>query len=332
MYCRHCGAQIPDDSNYCGSCGKPQAAPAGGTDPAPVKPGGGKRKKLIIAAVAGVAVIAVIAALVFCIYEQARQRERERIAALWKEEIAAAAETSKAPEDPEPTELSGAGDIPAASDIPAADDIPAAGPVVLDSSALPDLQSFSGNRLSAHEGTGSSTSTKFWYEGKWDEEFWTEYVSLLQDYPFALREQKTGSNSSYYTFDYVGDAAVASFDCKSSSLKNSGGISLYVMVLHYGNVNAEYQITFADGLTYTDTGERTTRDLEDYNKISSSSQSSSSGKSQCSSCGGSGRCSNCGGTGKVLKWLPGTNTYVEQNCTSCYSPGKCRDCGGTGER
>lgn len=37
MFCRHCGAQLPDDANFCSKCGKPQTPAEGRAAAAPAQ-------------------------------------------------------------------------------------------------------------------------------------------------------------------------------------------------------------------------------------------------------------------------------------------------------
>ena len=131
-----------------------------------------------------------------------------------------------------------------------------------------------------------------------------------------------------YTF--TEDAGEIRQYVKISSVSGSGKESpLSPCVETLISNESEFTIRVSDDISYVDTGDRTTCELEPQKSGGGGSSSGSSGR--CLSCGGSGDCDACGGSGKVREWLPGTREYVEVECTECYRSGQCRDCNGTGD-
>lgn len=199
---------------------------------------------------------------------------------------------------------------------------------------LPDIQSFSGDCLSLERETVYSDYTEHYYLFKYNGKFIDEYVALLQDdYNFKLRDyyEITSIGSEHFVFDYKGSGDVGTFDMEIRNV-DSSNMALCIWVLHILPDETEMHIYWADGLNYTDTGERTSQHLERFEHAGSSGGSTGSGETRCSACSGSGRCVNCGGTGRVRRWLAGTNEWVEQKCTMCQpaGSGKCAFCGGDG--
>lgn len=211
---------------------------------------------------------------------------------------------------------------------PAPTPAPTPTPVSASGVVLPSAQSFSGNKMIAHD----EDSTKPWYKAYTNEAFVEEYVELVQSYGFTLRASAKDSNgTTRYVFDYTGPGTVRTFDAPQGKFDKKN-VALYIAMLVFGG-NMELKIEFRSGVAYTATSERTTQQVTAPEEASNSGSSSSGGGGDCWHCGGSGRCPTCGGSGTVRKWVAGTvNDYVDQNCTDCYSPGKCRDCGGSGSR
>lgn len=187
---------------------------------------------------------------------------------------------------------------------------------------VPDFQAFCNNCLEEHSVTEELDYTKYVYF--WDRNGKTvnEYLELLQDeWQFKLRD----THSDRYTFDYVGSGSTGTFDVEKGKLDGKN-VSLYIWAPEY-----EIHIWVADGIEYSDTGDRTTRELPSYGNKKTNVSSSSGGEEDCKRCNGSGNCGECGGKGTVRNWLVGTREYVEQDCTSC-SHGECQVCYGSGRR
>lgn len=232
-----------------------------------------------------------------------------------------------APKDtPKPTPAPTAKPTP--SPAPTPKPTPTPTPVSASGVVLPSAQSFSGNKMIAHD----EDSTNPWYKAYTNEAFVEEYVELVQSYGFTLRESKKTSNgTTRYAFDYTGPGTVGTFNVTTATFEKKN-VALYIAMLVFGG-KMELKIEFRSGVAYTATSERTTQQVTAPEEASNSGSSSSGGDQDCWHCGGSGRCPTCGGSGKVRKWVAGTvNDYVDQECTDCYSPGKCRDCGGSGRR
>ncbi len=236
---------------------------------------------------------------------------------------------------------------------------PLSGPV------LPDFQSFSGNSLQLYSETSSGGYTELIYYQKGQyETFIREYLSLLTNsYHFSLRDSYTieSVRSDRYVYDYTGSGSVGTFSMDERNL-DSDNISLYIWVLGVAAPEVtEIHIRYADGLTYGDTGNRTTQSLEKMVDSSSSDSGSSGGsgsivdssnwssadnrvKVRCIKCGGNGRvrCSNCDGLGykEVRVSTPnysGKSDGIKygtskQTCIKCSGRGsiECSNCHGEG--
>lgn len=197
----------------------------------------------------------------------------------------------------------------------------------VDGVILPSAQSFSGNKMIAHD----EDTTQPWYVAHINEAFVEEYAALVQNYGFTLRDSENLSTGSMrYVFDYTGQGTVSTFNAPQGRFDRNN-VALYISAIMAPNGNMELHIRFGSGVTYMETNDRTTERVSAPEQ-SSGGGSSSGGDQDCWHCGGSGRCPTCGGSGKVMNWLPGTREYVEQECTDCYRSGVCRDCNGSGRR
>lgn len=335
MFCWHCGAQIPDDAQFCSKCGQSQSRGSSGqtggwTDQTSGwtdqtggwtsqtggntnrRGGSGSQRVVLIVAAVVLAVVAVI--LVAAVVRPGD------VIANREQESAEPPDWSEPAPTASPTSSSGS----AAASVSPSTGAASSGPSQrTDGAVLPNLQSFSGDALIAHD----EDSTAPWYVAHANEDFVTEYVELVQDYNFELRASETLSGGSMrFVFDYTGPETVGTFDAPQGKFDRED-VALYIMMLVAPNGNMEVHLQFRSGVVYTETGERTTQ------HVSAPEQQTPSGggNGDCWYCGGDGDCPTCGGSGKVSNWLPGTTTYVEQSCTDCYSPGKCRICGGSGE-
>ncbi len=211
-----------------------------------------------------------------------------------------------------------------------------------DGAYLPDLQAFSGNTGSQVE-TIFTTSTKQGYFFSYNGKFIKEYMDLINSNPdFQLRYAENidymNDGSGIYTYDYVGSDAVDTFD-SSMSYIDGKGISLFILIYAAGN-SIQFDIQYADGISYVDTGHRTNQNLSPYEgspAADSSSVPSASAKSNvaefakldCLTCKGSTKCKTCGGYGYTQQY--GLDD-VKGSCKDCNGTGKCRSCGGTGKR
>lgn len=198
---------------------------------------------------------------------------------------------------------------------------------------LPDINAFGGGAMELDSETIYSTYTRTVYFYNYNGKFVNEYLELLSDYGFTLRDShSTAIFSDYineYTYDYIGDGETGSFSIEKSKI-DTDNITLYIW--EYGS---EFHIYYADGLTVADTGDRTTQTLTPYtsgDSVSGDSTSSDSGSSyvpNCAICNGTGKCQTCGGDGYLYSSASGKE---DRNCTSCNTTGKCIYCNGTGKR
>lgn len=219
-----------------------------------------------------------------------------------------------------------------------------------DGPIVPDFSAFCNGNVSGPGITENRDHTKYTYTWNLNLKAQAEYIELLEEYGFVLRISVEGSNTDTYTFDYVGEGDVPTFDCsshRSISQESRTGISILIWSCHYGGSTSEFQILVADGITYADTGDRTTRTITpSANATGSSSAGSSSDTSdgiplpfptnnpyglQCITCNGSGDCQTCHGYGKVERYA-GKGDTVTAVCPKCHGSGHCRSCGGTGNR
>lgn len=194
---------------------------------------------------------------------------------------------------------------------------------IYEGAVLPDLQSFGNNKfeLSSKEDGASYTEMTYVLDHKL--EFMNEYMHLLESYDFVLRDSKETTSLNCYdmVYDYVGSTSASTFDYDESNL-DCDNISLGISIIAASDNNMEIHIYYADGITYADTGERTTISLADFNS-SQSNNSNSDSDSDCFYCGGSKRCSDCGGDGYLSgRYVSGI--WTEPPC-SCGGGG-CRWC------
>lgn len=209
---------------------------------------------------------------------------------------------------------------------------------------VPEFVAFSNNCAVAESSTEYAEYTRYLYKWNYNEKAINEYMDLLKNaYHFTVRGHNGTENWDVYSFDYTGEGDVGTFSLakdNSSGLKKEyrTDISLYLDIYHYGPTSCTLYISVADGLTVTDTDDRTTRNLTRYEPSSSSGSSSSSSSSSsgstsgssgvldCLTCRGSGRCTKCGGSGYV------SFGGAKASCSSCHQSGRCSSCGGSGKR
>ena len=216
---------------------------------------------------------------------------------------------------------------------------------------VPDLMSFSGDTLYEYQSRDMGSYTEVvYYVYNFQMGFLEEYQDLLTDrYDLSLKAV-ADSGSSYkseYTYTYTGSGDVETFD---------DGISFHIWLMNTPN-EGEIHIRYADGLSYTDTGERTSISLDDYEDRPGGGGSSSGGgvapvtgddgnevTIRCSKCHGTGSiaCTNCGGLG-YKETTVGAPNYSgnlsgpsygtsKQTCYKCNGSGSitCTRCGGSG--
>lgn len=186
----------------------------------------------------------------------------------------------------------------------------------LSDNAMPDFQSFSGNRLKEHSKVVDNSFTKIVYFTDCNKKFVNEYMDLLQSkYKFKLRRSKQTSDIDIYDywFDYKGNKNISTFE--KNDEKN---VAIHILAYYLGDDNYEIQISYADGLDYTDTGDRTSYSLSNKNEndVSGNSQDSESSNDYSSSDSGSSRSSS--GT-KVKCWK--CHGDGEIPCTNCDGKG-----------
>ena len=230
-------------------------------------------------------------------------------------------------------------EAPAEEAAPPAADL--SGPVV------PDLESYSGGALTFQKERVYLNHTDRSYGMNLDEKFIKEYMDLLESYGFTLKETYRSTDRNIkYSFDYNGSGTVETFTPDSRLKKGPAALCLWVLA-------SEIHITYGDGITYTDTGDRTTQSLTPYAGSASSGsssidweeESSSSWnnvpKIQCTRCYGKKEvdCPECRGRGTLANYGATPNysgssrtSYADyKDCPNCTG-GKitCPRCGGTG--
>lgn len=234
-------------------------------------------------------------------------------------------------------------DWPAVSDnsaaAPAAVETPEPTPAAVSGPILPSLQSFGNNCLEEGDTAVYADYSLLYCWSSINEKFVMEYLELLKSYGFVQRDYHETSGMIYqYTFDYTGSGSVSTFDLDKKYL-DCDGIALYFYYFPAGS-SIEYHIAFGDGLTYADTGERTSQTLTPLEGSpaggASSVSSSSSGSNiapfaqkDCSICRGTGDCTQCGGDGYLYSSASGKE---DRNCWKCSGTGRCTYCNGTGKQ
>lgn len=249
--------------------------------------------------------------------------------------------------EPVPVQEPAPGEAAPAETAPAEEPAPPA--VDLSVPTLPDIESFSGGALAPIKETVFLDHTKRSYSINYNEKFVREYVDLLENYGFTLKSAvENDTRSIYYLFDYTGPGTVETFHPDVKKIKDES-VAVYI----WDNRGYEIQIYYADGITYADTGERTTQSLTPYEGSASSGGSSSIDwgdssspdrsvpKIRCTKCHGEKEvdCPECRGRGTLANYgaTPnysgsGRTTYSDpKDCLNCVG-GKitCPRCNGTG--
>lgn len=212
---------------------------------------------------------------------------------------------------------------------------PAPPAVDLSGPVAPDLESFSGGALAFLNEHVYLNHTERIYAFHNNDKFIKEYLDLLEDYGFTPKQTyDDGHNSVCYSFDYAGEGAVETFTPSEDRL--TGPVALYLWVIRY-----EVHIYYGDGITYTDTGDRTGQSLTPYEGSSASSASSSidwsssSDRSgnvpqiRCTRCLGDKEveCPECRGRGTLSNY-GSTPNYSGSGRTSYSAPKDCPNCVG----
>lgn len=335
MFCYSCGKQLPDDAQFCPSCGtkilRPaEAAPASQSSPAPHKSRLSKPLKLVLGGCA-LAVLVLVAVIL-------ELDSDDRLAKPLPSSQSSSADTSDSGLDADSKDLGGV--------------TAEAGEAAI---TLPDPARF--YQLNDNEVSVGDDSKMFYLHGD-AAEVLRSYAALLEEspynfqpdeeYPWLLDLSQNDVMGGYNLTDprwedcsvSVGWFYDASLDFTQVRVDYDGAEAVGPLLWEDSGAVSPESVT---GLDYDKShtvlqAETEARSQADSDSGSSDSSSGSSTKhdwsfsSQCISCSGSGTCRQCGGTGYVYETLPGTTERVQVNCTSCYSPGKCRDCGGTGRR
>ncbi|MBQ9762489.1 MAG: hypothetical protein IJV82_05355, partial [Oscillospiraceae bacterium] len=230
------------------------------------------------------------------------------------------------------------------------------GTVSYTGTVVPSIQSFSGNRMEDMEGISQDAYTTYAYYTDFNQDFLNEYVALLEQ-----NYQLCSSISGYaYGFLYTGEDAanLQAFSPLSMGVFLNAS-EVHVLVVYTGSI---YYVFTAPGMTWADTGHRTTQELPDYNTeptyepeepdyepeepdyepddpVYVPTHRPTPPPTTCDDCGGDGfiDCSVCDGLGYTVDTHYGINsdgtsyTYTTNDvCTSCfgYKGRDCRKCTG----
>lgn len=176
---------------------------------------------------------------------------------------------------------------------------------------VPDIQSFSGGKMLEYEPEMVTGGIKYIVCNDNKLEFLYEYIDLLRQNFTQVGYRQVSSIDSYeYGFIYNGSDAdsLSQIPAEKVGLKFDGVTHVHVGVEY---ILGEIHVFVADGLTYGDTGHRSTTQLLD--------------KSQSDTSGGSG---GGGGSNFEHNGVP-TSPY---GCLRCDNEGKirCSSCSGQG--
>lgn len=202
-----------------------------------------------------------------------------------------------------------------------------------DSVSIPDFISFCNGCVYEYTRTkrdGYTDQLCFW---NYDEATVNEYLELLQtEYHFKLvTHAQGGSVWDLYTLVFDGDepdttftlGTFSGYDTMLSETERAN-VSIVIDCSHYAVMGQSVRIFIADGLKRTDTGERTTADLDAYE---GSAAAVGADDPNCLSCHGTGKCNGCNGYGGLTSTSDGRVV-----CEVCNGSGLCSICGGSGER
>lgn len=348
MFCRYCGTELPDEAIFCAQCGKRLAGEDAPPAPAHPKAAGAERTKDFLRLhkkpVLGACCAAVLlAAAVLGAAMRSRpapvsaQSHSGSGGAVSSSSSSSRSDQEAAPVSSSSQEPSSTGDAPAA-DSPASS--PKAEAPAADGAVLPDPGIFLGG-LSRDEDTASSgghlVSYSFDIDGK---EAVQEYLKLLKSGSYHLEQQPSdptwnfsyeGTDYTQYVFDYTG-----SEDVDSVTELDAAGAVILLVNYYNGQGRIGLSLTYSDGFTLVDPGERASdppRDLNGSGGSSGGSSASSGSKGSvkdCAICKGTGDCSVCGGDGYLYSSASGKE---DRNCWKCHNhDGKCTTCNGTGKQ
>lgn len=227
MYCKFCGKQIEDDVPFCKYCGKSLKE---GNSLVPPKMAGSKKKALLILGAAAVVLVVVLLAVA----------------------VSGGGRSGNGGIDPIPVGNTASSERESK---PESSDIPAQGLV------LPDPMTYGGSKikyLNTHEYEGYRMHSYSLSDS--DFELLSEYVRLLEQYGFSLRDSEQGDseNDICWIFDYTGGEALELFTLEETE----GGIPRTDMAVYLSSIPMETKGTitiafcYTDSLSLEDTGER----------------------------------------------------------------------------
>ena len=219
---------------------------------------------------------------------------------------------------------------------------------------VPSIQSFGNYQLPFKEEQDRDAYTTVYYALKRNDAFTQEYVDLLTEhYHFTLRSSgvyRDGVADSLdgapvYFFDYTGTEPIVGFTSKATDVNGVHDLELVVVAK-----KDSYAISFADGLAWVETDDRSTifggtepqyptydgggyeGDDDDDRRPRRCAVCGGDGEVDCSSCGGSGEkdCISCSGRGYTEEYVS-TPNYSGSGSSSSTERVRCFSCGGDGE-
>ena len=219
---------------------------------------------------------------------------------------------------------------------------------------VPSIQSFGNYQLPFKEEQDRDGYTTVYYALKRNDAFTQEYVDLLTEhYHFTLRSSgvyRDGVADSLdgapvYFFDYTGTEPIVGFTSKATDVNGVHDLELVVVAK-----KDSYAISFADGLAWVETDDRSTifggtepqyptydgggyeGDDDDDRRPRRCAVCGGDGEVDCSSCGGSGEkdCISCSGRGYTEEYVS-TPNYSGSGSSSSTERVRCFSCGGDGE-
>ncbi len=179
---------------------------------------------------------------------------------------------------------------------------------------IQDIQSYSGNTCNHHLEEIKTTFTKQGYFSSNNPKFINEYINLISsNTDFELRRffddeelHGEGSGSGKWAFDYVGSENVSSFDSPFNYIKDCNDIELFVLAWGAGD-SIQWDIYYADGISYEDLGYRTNQKMSQMSPDTSSAPLPDTpnpilDEKECKWCNGEGsvKCTTCNGKGYYI--------------------------------
>lgn len=219
---------------------------------------------------------------------------------------------------------------------------------------VPSIQSFGNYQLPFKEEQDWDDHTTVYYGLKRNDAFTQEYVDLLTEhYHFTLRSSgvyregvaESLDGAPVYFFDYTGAEPIVGFTSKATDVNGVHDLELVVVAK-----KDSFAISFADGLAWVETDDRSTvfggnepqypseSDYDDRDRDDDDDRPRrcavcrGSGEVDCSSCGGSGEkdCVSCSGKGYTEEYVS-TPNYSGSGSSSSRERVRCSSCGGDGE-